>query len=280
MARLARPPPHCQAGNGSWVAPQGVAAVLDLEVSNPARAAASERRGSGPHCRDVTGQSSVGYRAYSRRASQARHRREQALHPTLSVAKASARRQPDLADVSEQRTPGDLGGGSSGRQTLGYRIVYVLFLISHDRRRLVHFKVTSNPTSAWIWQQLIEATPWSNRPEFLIHDRDAVYGRNFDAGLFKLGITGVRTPFRAPRMNAIAERLVRTIRQECLDHVIVINERHLSTVLTEFAAYYNPDRPHRSLGLESPLPRPSTRDGPVTRRPVLGGLHHVYARAR
>ena len=99
-------------------------------------------------------------------------------------------------------------------QTLGYRIVYVLFLISHDRRRLVHFKVTSNPTSAWIWQQLIEATPWRNRPDFLIHDRDAVYGRNFDAGLFKLGITGVRTPFRAPRASAIAERLVRTIRQE------------------------------------------------------------------
>ena len=93
-----------------------------------------------------------------------------------------------------------------------------------------------------------------------------------------LGITSVRTPFRAPRANAIAERLVRSIRQECLDHVIVINERHLRAVLVEFAEYYNLDRPHRSLRLQSPLPRPLVRDGPVTMRSVLGGLHHVCPR--
>ena len=89
-------------------------------------------------------------------------------------------------------------------------------------------------------------------------------------------MTSVRTPFRALRANAIAERLVPSNRLECLDHVIVINERHLRAVLVE---YYNLDRPHRSLGLQSPLPRPLVRDGPVTRRSVLGGLHHVYARA-
>ncbi len=164
-------------------------------------------------------------------------------------------------------------------QTVGYRIVYVLFFITHERRELVHFNVTSNPTAAWIWQQLIEATPWGRQPCCLIHDRDAVYGRDFGARLSKLGITSVRTPFRAPRANAIAERMVRSIRRECLDHVIVINERHLREVLDEFADYYNLDRPHRSLGLQSPLHRPLVRDGPVTRRPVLGGLHHVYGRA-
>src|SRR5450759_2311226 len=164
-------------------------------------------------------------------------------------------------------------------QTVGYRIGYVLFFITHDRRELVHFKVTSNPTVAWIWQQVVEATPWGRRPDYLIHDRAAVYGRDFGARLSKLGITSVRTPFRAPRANAIAERLVRSIRRECLDHVILINERHLRAVLVEYADYYNLDRPHRSLGLQSPLHRPLVRDGPVTRRPVLGGLHHVYGRA-
>jgi transposase InsO family protein len=163
--------------------------------------------------------------------------------------------------------------------TVGYRIVYVLFFITHERRELVHFKVTSSPTAAWVWQQVVEATPWGRRPDYLIHDRDAVYGRNFGARLSKLGITSVRTPFRAPRANAIAERLVRSIRRECLDHVIVINERHLRSVLVEYAQYYNLDRPHRSLGLQSPQPRLSVRDGPVTKRPVLGGLHHVYGRA-
>jgi hypothetical protein len=109
------------------------------------------------------------------------------------------------------------------------------------------------------------------RPDYLIYGREAVYGRDFGARLSKMGITSVRTPFRAPRANAIAEPLVRSIRQECLDHVIVINERHLHAVLVEFADYYNLDRPHRSLGLQSPLHRPLVQAGPVTRRPVLGG---------
>jgi len=164
-------------------------------------------------------------------------------------------------------------------QTMGFRVVYVLFFVTHDRRELVHFNVPSNPTAAWVWQQVVEATPWGRRPNYLIHDRDAVYGRDFGAQLTKLGVISVRTPFRAPRANAIAERLVRSIRQECLDHVIVINEGHLRAVLKEFADYYNLDRPHRSLRLESPLPQPLARDGPVTKRPVLGGLHYVYGRA-
>ena len=163
--------------------------------------------------------------------------------------------------------------------TINYRVLYVLFFISHDRRELIHFNVTSNPTAAWVWQQLIEATPWGRQPKYLIHDRDAVYGRTFGARLAKLGIASVRTPVRAPRANAIGERVVRSIRTECLDHTIVINQQHLHALLAEYLNYYNNDRPHRSLGLQSPLPRPLMRDGPVTKRPVLGGLHHVYARA-
>jgi transposase InsO family protein len=109
--------------------------------------------------------------------------------------------------------------------------LYVLFFIRHGRRDLVHFNVTASPTAAWIWQQLLEATPWGRHPSHLIHDRDAVYGRDVNARLAKVGIVGVRTPVRAPRANAVAERVVRTFRTECLDHIIVMNERHLHAVL-------------------------------------------------
>jgi transposase InsO family protein len=163
--------------------------------------------------------------------------------------------------------------------TINYRILYVFFFINHERRELVYFNVTASPTAAWIWQQLLEATPWGQQPSHLIHDRDAVYGRDFDMRLRSLGIAGVRTPARAPKANSIAERLVGTIRRECLDHVIVLNERHLRTVLAEFALYYNHHRPHRTLSLRSPVSSESRGHGPVVSTPVLGGLHHAYARA-
>jgi transposase InsO family protein len=164
-------------------------------------------------------------------------------------------------------------------QTLSFRTLYVFFFIRRQRRELLHFNITARPTAAWIWQQLQEATPWSRQPRFLIHDRDAVYGGDFDRQLASLGIAGVRTLPRAPNANAVGERIVRTIRTECLDHLIVFEECHLWTVLAEFADYYNRDRPHRSLGLESPLPSSVQAHGQVVSRPILGGLHHVYARA-
>jgi transposase InsO family protein len=165
-------------------------------------------------------------------------------------------------------------------QTARFRTLYVLCFITHMRRELVHFNVTASPTAAWVWQQVVNATPWERQPTHLIHDRDASYGNNFAAKLARLGITDVRTPIRAPRANAIAERLVRTLRHECLDHVIVVNERHLHRVLLEFMNYYNQERPHRSLAMQRPVPtRALARDGPIGSRPVLGGLHHVYARA-
>jgi transposase InsO family protein len=166
--------------------------------------------------------------------------------------------------------------------TVAFRTLYVFFFITHDRRELVHCRVTAHPTAAWVWRQLIEATAWGRRPRYVLRDRDAVYGRGFGAKAAALGIDTLLTPFRAPRANAIAERIVRTLRQECLDHVLVLNERHLQRVLQEYVSYYNTDRPHRSLGLVPPLPdAPPVRapTGPPARivaRPVLGGLHHVY----
>jgi putative transposase len=100
-------------------------------------------------------------------------------------------------------------------QTLTFQTLYVLFLISHDRRRLLHFDVTAHPTAAWIWRQMIEATPWGQQPRYLIHDRDRVYGADFATRVAGLGVERVRTPVQAPRANAIAERVVRSLRQEC-----------------------------------------------------------------
>jgi transposase InsO family protein len=164
-------------------------------------------------------------------------------------------------------------------QTVGFRTLYVFFFITHQRREVVHVNVTASPTAAWIWQQFINATPWGWQPGYLIHDRDAVYGRDFPARLDRSGVASVRTPFRAPRANSIAERVIRTIRQECLDHVVVLSEGHLTKVLHEFIDYYNHDRPHRSLMMENPVMSQRSQHGPVVCRRILSGLHHVYARA-
>jgi putative transposase len=169
--------------------------------------------------------------------------------------------------------------------TVTFRTLYVLFFISHDRRELVHVRATAHPTAAWVWRQLIEATAWRRQPSYLLRDRDSVYGRDFPTKARRLGIDTLLTPFRAPRANAVAERVIRTLRQECLDHVLVLGERHLQAVLQEYLDYYNAARSHRSLALVPPqsAPRaqetPSTPSGRIVARPVLGGLHHVYERA-
>jgi transposase InsO family protein len=133
--------------------------------------------------------------------------------------------------------------------------------------------------AAWVWRQLIEATAWGRRPRFLLRDRHAVYGGDFAKRAAALGIETRLTPVRAPRANAVAERVIGTLRRECLDHLLVLDERHLRAVLTEFAAFSNGARPHRTLGLETPLPAVRPTAGPIRARPVLGGLHHTYERA-
>jgi transposase InsO family protein len=164
-------------------------------------------------------------------------------------------------------------------QTIGFQTLYVFFFIRHERRELVYFNVTVSPTAAWIWRQVIEATAWGRQPRHLIRDRDNVYGTDFERKLASVGIQDIRTPYRTPLANSVAERVVRTFRQECLDHVIVLNESHLLTLLTEFLHYYNHDRPHRRLDLQTPVPSLPKSHGVVVSRAILGGLHHAYGRA-
>jgi len=163
-------------------------------------------------------------------------------------------------------------------QTLAFRTLYVLVFVGHARRELLHCNVTANPTAAWVWRQLIAATPWGRAPRYLVRDRDAVYGREFVERARGLGIETLLTPVRAPRANAVAERLLGTPRRECLDQVIIVNEQHLRTVLSEFVRFYNRERPHPTLRLETPVPVARSATGPIRARPVLGGLHHAYER--
>jgi transposase InsO family protein len=163
--------------------------------------------------------------------------------------------------------------------TLTFKALYVLFFIAHGRRELAHFAVTSHPTAAWAWRRFIEATPWGTSPRYLIRDRDAAYGADSRERARRLGAETILTPIWAPRANAIAQRMVGTFRREFLDHLVAVNERHLRSVLGEFVRYYNRDRPHRALRLETPHARARTATGTVRVRPILGGLHHDYGRA-
>ena len=163
-------------------------------------------------------------------------------------------------------------------QTLAFRTLSVFFVITHERRAIVHWNVTPHPTAAWVWQQIREATPWGQHPRSLIRDRDTRFGGDFIPRAPGYGIETVLTPFRAPQANALAERVVGTFRRECFDHVLVWNERHLRRVFREYIAFYNAARPQQALGQVPPAGeracgRPGTR---VVGDPVLGGLHHIY----
>jgi len=164
--------------------------------------------------------------------------------------------------------------------TLRFQSLYVFVMLSHDRRRIVHFNVTAHPIAPWVWRQIIQATPWGTAPKYLIRDRDTSYGRDFVHRAAGIGIQTILTPVRAPKANALAERVIGTIRRECTDHIIALNEQHLRRVLRAYVTYYNESRPHRSLGLQPPTgplavpPRHARQK--VVSEPVLEGLHHVY----
>jgi putative transposase len=164
------------------------------------------------------------------------------------------------------------------------RPLFAYFVVELRSRRVVHVGVTRHPTDAWVAQQLREATPHGERPRFLVRDNDAKCGARFAQVAASSGIAVVRTPVRAPRANAIVERFHRSVRQECLDHLLPLGEGHLRRALGEYVAYFNRDRPHQGRGQRVPVPSgPPARGrrdaGDVVTIPVLGGLHHTYRRA-
>ncbi len=163
--------------------------------------------------------------------------------------------------------------------TATYRLLFVLVILAHERRRVVHAAVTAHPTAAWTAQQLREAFPADEVPRYLIRDRDAAFA-GIGPTATGMGIHEVLTAPRSPWQNGYAERLIGSIRRECLHHVIVVNETGLSRVLSRYLAYYHDSRTHLSLTKDSPEPRPIAPPtiGPVVAIPQVGGLHHRYDR--
>jgi putative transposase len=166
---------------------------------------------------------------------------------------------------------------------LFFRPVSAFVLIELATRRVVHVNVTRHPTDAWVAQQLREATPFDQCHKYLIRDNDAKFGPMFARVAAGSGIEVLRIPYKAPRANAICERFLGSLRRECLDHVIILNERHLWRVLREYVAYFNGARPHQGIGQRQPdnvwalVPAPGA--GHITAEPVLGGVHDDYRRA-
>jgi transposase InsO family protein len=164
--------------------------------------------------------------------------------------------------------------------TATFRVLFVLVMLTHSRRRLVHFNVTEHPTAEWTARQLLDACGLREAPCYLIRDRDKVYGDRFSRQAKTLEIREAVIAPRSPWQNAYAERVIGSIRRECLDHVVVIGERHLREILAKYIDYYNRTRTHLSLTKDAPEPR--TVQGPSQGRvvglPRVGGLHHEYLR--
>jgi putative transposase len=164
--------------------------------------------------------------------------------------------------------------------TAGLRVLFVLVVLAHHRRRVVHFNVTEHPTAHWASQQIVDAFPDDSAPAYLLRDRDAVYGDVFRQRVTGMGIGEVLTVPHSPWQNAFAERLIGSIRRECLDHVVVFGERHLRRLLTAYFAYYHQARTHLSLDKDAPDGRPIEPPelGAIIPIPEVGGLHHRYVR--
>jgi putative transposase len=164
--------------------------------------------------------------------------------------------------------------------TATFRVLYLFVVLFHDRRRLVHFAITAHPSANWVSRQLREAFPFETAPRFLIRDRDSIYGREVRQSLENMDVEEVLIAPRSPWQSPYVERFIGSLRRECLDHVIVLDERHLHRVVSEYLAYYHASRAHLSLDRNAPLPRAvePPAAGRVVSEPHLGGLHHRYRR--
>ena len=195
---------------------------------------------------------------------------------------APRREGPTWTEFLRSQAKGILATDFFTVDTVALRRYYVLFVIEVERRVVHLLGVTANPNGPWVTQvarnftsDLDEAV---RRFRFLIRDRDSKFTACFDAIFASIGVDAIQTPVRSPRANAFVERFVRTIRTECLDQLLVFSRRHLEGVVAEYLLHYNRARPHRSLDLDQPFPRPATpaKSGPITRRDLLGGIIHEY----
>jgi transposase InsO family protein len=163
--------------------------------------------------------------------------------------------------------------------TLTFERLFAFLVLGHGRRQLLSFGVTRNPSAEWLGQQIVEAFPWSTAPTYLVRDNDLAYGQAFQRRIRAMGIRDRPIAPRSPWQNPYAERLIGTLRRECLDHVLIVGERHLRRTLASYSSYYNETRTHLGLDKDAPLGRDIRRHGAIIATPILCGLHHRYARA-
>jgi transposase InsO family protein len=164
--------------------------------------------------------------------------------------------------------------------TVTGRVLFVLLVLAHERRRVVHFNVTEHPTAEWTAQQIVDAFPEDTAPGWLLRDRDGVYSDTFSRRLAGMAITEIVSSPASPWQNPFVERLIGSIRRECLNHVIILNTVHLRRVLTAYMRYYHRSRTHLGLKKDAPDGRPPSGDSAATivELPEVGGLHHRYER--
>jgi transposase InsO family protein len=162
--------------------------------------------------------------------------------------------------------------------TATFERLFAFLVVGHGRRELLWFAVTRNPTAEWLAQQIVEAFPWNTAPTYLVRDNDGAYGHAFTSRVRAMGIRDRPIAPRSPWQNPYAERLIGTLRRDCLDHILIFGERHLHRVLTLYSLYYNETRTHLGLSKDVPLGRAIQRSGTIIAMPVLSGLHHRYAR--
>src|SRR3984893_15916234 len=162
--------------------------------------------------------------------------------------------------------------------TIGFKLLYGFVIVRVHRRDLVWINVTTNPTAEWVARQITEAFPWDGAARYMIRDRDRIYGTVVTRRLRAMGIRDKPIAPASPWQNGFAERLIGSIRRDCLDHIIVFGEAHLRRILKSYADYYNSVRTHRSLHKDAPISRPIHQTGIIRSQPILGGLHHHYVR--
>src|SRR5262245_11582907 len=261
-------------------ASKGLSALLALEVPTPIQGTSSNRPGtSQPHAphgqrephlgrRRIQAELRfLGYEVAELTIARYMRRRSPRLSPSWRAFLATHRHE--IAAVDFFVVP-----------TLTFRLLFGFVVLRHRLRELLHVNVTDHPTAAWAAQQLVETSPEETTPKHLLRDRDAIYGDVFARRLKGMGIHEVLIAPRAPWQNPFAERVIGSIRRECLDHLIVFNEQHLRRLLRGYLAYYNATRPHQSLHSDSPYPREvqPPASGRILAIPQVGGLHHRYKR--
>ena len=162
--------------------------------------------------------------------------------------------------------------------TLTFDLLFAFLVLGHGRRQLLWFEVTRHPTAEWLARQITEAFPWTSAPASLVRDNDRAYGHVFTSRVRAMGIRDRPISPGSPWQNGCAERLIGTLRRECLDQILIFGEAHLRRVLSAYAAYYNQARTHLALGKDAPLHRAVQRSGAIATIPIMAGLHHQYVR--